>query len=86
MQKYFVITALLVSAALAWAQAPGTATLLIGNAAYDAFTGALTNPRFLQGPPVKLTAAAASDTNLYVQSGFSLSQLLQCQVKLRRNN
>jgi hypothetical protein len=39
---------------------------LIGNAKYDAPTGALINPHFLQGPPITIQAAVASNTNLYV--------------------
>jgi hypothetical protein len=52
------------------AQAPGTMALLVGNAEYDAVTGALINPHFLQGPPMRLGAAVASDTSLYVQNGI----------------
>jgi hypothetical protein len=51
------------------AQAPGTMALLVGNAEYDAVTGALINPNFLQGPPVALVSAVASDTSLYVENG-----------------
>jgi hypothetical protein len=51
------------------AQAPGTMALLVGNAEYDAATGALINPNFLQGPPVTLYAAVASESYLYVVSG-----------------
>jgi hypothetical protein len=50
------------------AQAPGSMALVIGNALYDAANGALVNPHFLQGPPVTLSAAVASDSSLYVQS------------------
>jgi hypothetical protein len=50
------------------AQTPSSMAFLFGNALYDASTGESVNPHFLQGPPIKIGTAVASDSNLYVQN------------------
>src|SRR5262245_28904150 len=66
-QKFLMILAAFALAiGSAQAQAPTGMALVIGNALYDAADGRLMNAHFLQGPPVDLSNAVASDTCLYV--------------------